>query len=146
MAFSFRRLRRGHLVGLTLLYWAALGLVKLLHPILVGWRLTQLAPGRATISAGLTNALLHVTMTQDGSVVWAGQASLPVIFGWIVGPPLLLFAAWKATRDAEPIEAAAPSALGSGTDPALPAPSLEDRLGAAERDAALRPRSSPGGR
>jgi len=97
--FSLGRLRRAHLALITGLYWLGLGTVKLLHPILVGWRLTQLPPGHATINAGFTNTLLHVTMTQDGSVVWTGQASLAVILGWMLGPPLLLFAAWKASRD-----------------------------------------------
>jgi hypothetical protein len=82
-------------------------------------------------------------MTQDGALVWSGQASLVVILGWMLGPPLLLFAAWKASRDDSAAEAAADPALGGRADPALPAPPLGDRLSVDERELEPRRRSGP---
>jgi hypothetical protein len=128
---------------LTGLYWLGLGTVKLLHPILIGWRLTKLPEGHGSISAAFGDFIFRVTMTQDGAVVWAGQAHLAAVLGWVLGPPVLLYAAWRASRDDLGAEQAS---LGSRTDPALPAPSLGDRLAAEERELAARRRSGPADR
>ena len=34
--------------------------------------------------------MLTVTVVRDGAVAWTGSASLPALFAWIVGPPLIL--------------------------------------------------------
>jgi hypothetical protein len=139
MKFSLARLRRGHLILATAVYWLGLAALTLARPLAIWWRLTHLPDNHGTIDAGFSNTLFHLTMTHDGTVVWHGQAYLAVILGWMFGPPALLFAAWWASRKAAAeadASAAAPAVHGPTADPALPPPSLSDRLSEADRDLA----------
>ncbi len=142
MKFSLARLRRGHLVLATALYWAGLAALTLARPIAIGWRLTHLdASHHGSIDAGFSNTLFHVTMTEAGTVVWSGQAYLATILGWMFGPPALLFAGWWSSRKAAAEAEAAreqPALDRPPDDAALPPPSLSDRLSEAERELARR--------
>jgi hypothetical protein len=112
MRWSLSRLRPVHIVLLSTAYWLGLLVVKLGAAIVAAWQVSHLPPNHGTISAGLENLLLRVTIARDSSVVWAGSVSLGALVGWVVGPPLLLALTCRWAREAE-----------ANPVPALPAPS-----------------------
>jgi hypothetical protein len=121
MRWSLARLRPLHLVGLTLLYWAGLAAVKLGTAIGWAWIVSRRPDQHGSISAGLTNLMLHLSIARNGAEVWAGSVSLPALAVWVIGPPLLLglTARWMRETDdaarladggAEPLLNAPPAA------------------------------------
>jgi hypothetical protein len=113
MKISLSRLRPLHLTGLTLVYWVGLVTVKLGTALAWAWDVSQLPHNHGTISASLTNTVLHLSIVREGVQVWAGSASLPALAAWIIGPPLLLGLTARWTREAE----ARADAVGAGGTP-----------------------------
>ena len=86
----------------------------------------QGAEGFAAKDAGFTNTLFHVTMTQEGTVMWSKSIYLATILFWVLGPPIMLVLGWRSTQEAETGEAemGEPSLpLSESAPPELPAPS-----------------------
>lgn len=107
MSLSFARLRPVHVALLSVAYWIGLAAVKLSDAILA---IAQVAlPGmHGNVGAELKNLfVLTVTVVRGGTVTWTGSASLPVLFAWIVGPPLILALTARWARQMETEEAAA---------------------------------------
>jgi hypothetical protein len=113
---SLARLRPLHIAVLTVAYWLGLAVVKLGPAILAAWQVSRLPPNHGSISAGLQNTLLSVSIAIDGVAVWAGSASLGALIAWVAGPPLLLALTSRWTREAE---------AGGSPPPSLPAPAPE---------------------
>jgi hypothetical protein len=101
MTFSLARLRRPHIALLTVAYWLGLVVVKLGPAIAAAWQVSRLPPNHVSISAGLENTLLRLSIAIDGVAVWAGSASLGALFAWVVGPPLLLALTSRWVRETE---------------------------------------------
>jgi len=107
VSLSFARLRPVHVALLSVAYWIGLAAVKLSDAILA---IAQVAlPGmHGNVGAELKNLfVLTVTVVRGGTVTWTGSASLPVLFAWIVGPPLILALTARWARQMETEEAAA---------------------------------------
>jgi hypothetical protein len=113
MRLSLARLRPLHVALLTMAYWLGLAVVKLGPAIVAAWRVSRLPPNHGSISAGLENTLLRVSIAIDGVAVWAGSVSLGALIAWVVGPPLLLALTSRWVREVEAADSPAP---------ALPAP------------------------
>jgi len=97
MAFSLSRWRLPHLVLSWVAYWLVLLIVvgaPIVKPVL---RATAAPDGHGSISAGVDNGLVNLTVKSD-TMLWAGSASFLTIALWIAGPPLLLWLLWVATR------------------------------------------------
>jgi len=94
--FSFlSRWRPVHLAAGWIAYWVGLAVVKLGPAAMTIWRLTRDDPtGQNTVSLGLENTTLQLSMTELGTPVYAGSATLTEIALWIAIPPLLLLFAW----------------------------------------------------
>ena len=101
MRWSLSRLRPLHIALVSVAYWIGLTAVKLGSGILAGWWVSRLPPGHGAISAGLQNLLLHLTIAQDGKVLWSGTTSLSALAVWVIGPPLLLALTWRWSREVE---------------------------------------------
>ncbi len=98
---SLARLRPLHIALLTVAYWLGLAVVKLGSAFLAAWQVGRLPPNHGSISAGLENTLLSVSIAIDGVAVWAGSASLGTLIAWVAGPPLLLALTSRWAREAE---------------------------------------------
>jgi hypothetical protein len=101
MRFSLARLRPRHIALLTVAYWLGLVAVKLGPAIAAAWQVSRLPPNHGSMSAGLTNTLLRLSIDIDGVAVWAGSVSLGALFAWVVGPPVLLALTSRWIREAE---------------------------------------------
>ncbi len=143
MKFSIREWRPAHLFGAWVSYWAILAGVTLGRPLLL---LTRLRGDEVhgSASAHFDNSLFtaHVDV---GRSAWDMTASLGTIFGWIAGPPLVIWAVYMATRPSRSALAMAPApALDAmptpTTTPALDAGDARVNLGSGERRAAERER------
>jgi hypothetical protein len=139
MAFSLRRWRPRHLLAAWAAYWATLGMVVLRTPVMTAWRLTHLPEGHSSISAGLTNAVLNVTMSEDGATVWAGSVHLGTLALWLAVPPLVLWLVWllllprPEVHRGDLVFAPGPNALTDGSRPQLGGGAMRDvdvRIGA----------------
>ncbi len=155
MTWSLSRLRPLHIAVLSVAYWLGLTAVKLGSAILAAWWISRLPPGRGSISAGLDNTLLHLTMVTDGKPLWIGSVSIVTLIAWIVGPPLLLALTWRWTREVEAagVPDVEPAVRGpaDGSAPPLPEPPPPWRPDAtrvveARRPDASEPRTPPSGR
>ncbi|MCC6317960.1 MAG: hypothetical protein IT361_09740 [Gemmatimonadaceae bacterium] len=108
------RLTPRHLLGSWLGYWTALGALALWKPATI---LMQLS--RGSVSAGVDDGTLTLTIMQGGATTWMSAIPLSAVFGWITIPPLLLWSGWmllRPRRNALASPAAAP-ALDAGTPP-----------------------------
>ena len=103
MALSLRGWRPRQLLLSWVVYW----IVALLVAI---WRVTSDPDAHGSISAGVTDGLFTMTVSEPTGVVWQGSASMMSILLWFAGPPLLLFLLWLAVRPraAEPALSAPP--------------------------------------
>lgn len=81
-------------------YWVALGTATLWTPVGQVLRLSKLGEGHSSMTAGFTNALLQLSMREDGNVVYSGSAHMVTIALWVAVPPLLLWVAWLRARPA----------------------------------------------
>ncbi len=110
MAFSLRRWRPRHLLLVWVAYWIIALLVALRSGIAAIWRVTSDPDAHGNISAGVTDGVFSLTVSEATRVVWQGSASMTSILLWFAGPPLLLFLLWLAARPraAEPVLAAPP--------------------------------------
>jgi len=133
MRLSLSRLRPLHIVLLSAAYWIGLAVVKLGAAIAAAWQVSRLPPNHGTISAGLENALLRLTIARDGIVVWAGSVSLAALIGWVVGPPLLLALTCRWIRETEAAEehrgATVPGGFADGPTAPLPPPARRWQAG-----------------
>ncbi len=113
--FSFLRTWKARHLGLAWAgYWAGLVAVKLGPAIVTLWRLTQDASSEQNaVNLGFSNTTLNLSMTDSGTEVYSGSATLTEIGLWIAVPPLLLLVAWlfRRTGDAAVSGAAARPAL-----------------------------------
>jgi hypothetical protein len=98
MTRSVRRWGFRHLLLGWVAYWVLLAIAVLRTPVMIAWRLSQLPDGHSSISADLGNAGFHVTMSQEGTVVWAGSVHLLTAALWIGLPPLAMWFAWFVRR------------------------------------------------
>ncbi|HET6700732.1 MAG TPA: hypothetical protein VFH14_02950 [Gemmatimonadaceae bacterium] len=98
MAFSLRRWRPRHLLLAWVTYWVLALLFALRSAIASIWRVTTDPDAHGSISAGITDGILTLTVSEGARVVWEGSASVMSIVLWVAGPPLLLFLLWLAVR------------------------------------------------
>lgn len=128
MRWSLSRLRPLHIALVSVAYWIGLTAVKLGAAILAGWWVSRLPQGHGSISAGLQNLVLHLTIAQDGKVLWSGSTPLPALALWVMGPPLLLALTWRWIREVEAAGDVAHGRADSGpaeeAAPPLPAPPI----------------------
>ena len=82
-------------------YWLGLVVVKLGPALVAAWQVSRLPPDHGSMSASLTNTLLRLSIDIDGVAVWAGSVSLGALFGWVVGPPVLLALTSRWIRETE---------------------------------------------
>ena len=110
MAFSLRRWRPHHLLLAWVVYWIVALIVALRSGIAAIWRVTTDPDAHGSISAGVTDGILSLTVSEPSGVVWQGSASMMSILLWFAGPPLLLFLLWLAVRPraGEPVLSAPP--------------------------------------
>jgi hypothetical protein len=91
-------------------YWVIALLVAFRSGIAAIWRVTSEPDAHGTISAGVTDGIFSMTVSEPSGVVWQGSASMMSILLWFAGPPLLLFILWLGMRP-------------RATEPALSSPS-----------------------
>jgi hypothetical protein len=113
MKLSLSRLRPPHIALLTMAYWLGLVVVKLGPAIAAAWQVSPLPPNHGSISAGLENTPIRLSIAIDGVAVWAGSVSLGTLIAWVVGPPLLLVLTSRWAREVE---------AGDSPPASLPAP------------------------
>ena len=98
MAFSLRRWRPHHLLLAWVMYWVVALVVALRSGIAAIWRVTTDPDAHGTISAGVTDGVFSMTVSEPAGVVWQGSASMMSILFWFAGPPVLLFLLWLTAR------------------------------------------------
>jgi hypothetical protein len=110
VAFSLRRWRPHHLLLAWVVYWIVALVVALRSGIAAIWRVTSDPDAHGSISAGVTDGIFSLTVSEPSGVVWQGSASMMSILLWFAGPPLLLFLLWLAVRPraGEPVLSAPP--------------------------------------
>ncbi|HEY7408023.1 MAG TPA: hypothetical protein VH638_07130 [Gemmatimonadaceae bacterium] len=110
MAFSLRRWRPRHLLLAWGTYWVLALLFALRSAIASIWRVTTDPEAHGSISAGVSDGILTLTVTEGARVAWERSASVMSIVLWAAGPPLLLFLLWLAVRPraAEPVLSGTP--------------------------------------
>ena len=131
--FSFLRTWRARHLGLAWAgYWAGLGAVKLGPAIIKGWRLSQSGGSdQNAINVSFSNTTLNLWMSEGGTEVYSGSASVTEIALWIAVPPLLLLVAWLFRRPG------AAAVSGAAARPELgAAPDMVEHGGASQRDRA----------
>jgi hypothetical protein len=145
LGLSFARLRPIQIAAVSVVYWFGLLSAKLGGALLAIARVAL--PGmHGSINVELRNLLvLHLTVTQDGSTMWTGSASLPALVAWIAGPPLILALTARWARELETGEEPAGSAPVSGGSAvrALGAPPLDWQVGADRAPATRQPEHRP---
>jgi hypothetical protein len=62
------------------------------------WRATQAPSGKGSISFSFGNGVFSLTVSVNGSEIWAGSMSVLALALWIAIPPLLLWFAWLSQR------------------------------------------------
>ena len=124
MELSLRRWRPGHLLASWGVYWAGLLGIGLGPALIASWRATRLPDGHGTIEAGFNNGALNFTVIEEGVKTFAASTPFSTAMLWVVGPPLMLWAAWLLLRRRPNDTAAAiggrsrPDALHAGDGPA----------------------------
>ena len=99
MALEFMaRWRPRHLLGVWTAYWAALGAVTLTPAARAIWEATHVPGGGGRVSLTYDEGQFTLLTSIHGVSTWSGVASVLAIGLWVGGPPLLVWAAWLATR------------------------------------------------
>lgn len=138
MKFSIREWRPAHLFGAWITYWVMLAGVTLARPLQLLLRLRG-SDLHGTASAHFDNGVIsaHVGV---GDAVWDASVHLGTMFGWLAGPPLVIWLVFMATRPsrsaafavpAPAVDAARVPAVGAGDRPP-DSPAEERRAGARE--------------
>ena len=94
---SLRRWRPFHLFLSWLAYWVTLGVVTMGPGLLAAWHATR-EPADGTISASFNDGIGTFSVIRDGITTYTASAGLGTIALWFVGPPVLLWVAWLASR------------------------------------------------
>jgi hypothetical protein len=76
---GFSRPRGWHLLAVCVAYWAVLFLVAFWRPLVTYWRVSRTPQGHGTASFEFSGEPLSLAL-------------------WILGPPLIFFAAWLLLR------------------------------------------------
>lgn len=128
MAGWFSRWKPKHLLGAWVIYWLGLATSVLWRPVwlFLGFEADH---GTASVSGGLTNLDLGVTLTLNDAQVWSLTAPAWEWTFWLVGPPLLLWALWLKARPSRRAlgDRSANAALKEGTGAAEPLLQSRDR-------------------
>lgn len=119
MKFSIREWRPAHLFGAWVTYWALLAGVTLARPIQLLLRLRG-SDLHGSASAHFDNGVFtaHVGV---GDAVWDASVHLGTMFGWLAGPPLVIWLVFMATRPSRTTAYAIPA---PAVD-AVPSPALD---------------------
>ena len=133
MAWFLRRWRWRHLFASWIVYWAVLAIAALWRPVSIARRLADLPDAEASISASVTNTVLSITMTAQGTSVWTTTISLLTIVLWLAGPPLLLWILWATSRPSSATARATDSPEGPSAVPAPGSPALGDGVAFADQ-------------
>jgi hypothetical protein len=110
VGLSLRHWRPRHLLAAWVVYWILALLVAMRSGIATIWRVTTDPDAHGNISAGVTDGVFSISVSDATGTVWQSSASLMTILLWFAGPPLLLFLLWLAVRPraAEPVLSAPP--------------------------------------
>ena len=110
MGLSLRRWRPRHLLLAWLTYWILALFIALRSALASIWRVTSDPDAHGSISAGITDGVFTLSVTDATGVIWQGGASVASIVLWAAGPPLLLFLLWLSVRPRvpEPVFSASP--------------------------------------
>lgn len=92
------RWRPRHLLGAWSAWWAGLAAATLGPAARAVWHVTHLPEGQGSASLSFEDGILTLVTSAGGFPAYTGTASLLGIGLWIAGPPLLLWAAWLASR------------------------------------------------
>lgn len=79
-------------------YWASLVAVGLGPALVAVARVTLPNDAHGSVSAGVGDGGLNITVANGGHNVFDRSTSLGALALWIAGPPLLLWVAWLVTR------------------------------------------------
>jgi hypothetical protein len=90
-----------HLIGISLGYWAVLGVAKLRDAAGALWRISNLPDGQASVAASYADGLVTATASEAGRAIWTGAVTQGDLLLWVAGPPLLLVIVWFWTRGRE---------------------------------------------
>ena len=137
LIFSLRRWRPGHLLLSWGTYWVGLALATLGPALPAILRATS---GQGSITASAGDQGVRLVVSEAGTTLWSGAASVSSIAFWIVGPPLVLWVVWLARRRAARAEAASTA---TAVPRELPLPHADDvAIDRAERERVTRRRDS----
>jgi hypothetical protein len=77
-----------------------LAVVMLWPAIAAGWRMSQQAHGRGSVTGNFGNDLISATIVDSGKTTWTGSITPAHLALLIAGPPLLLWLIWlmRASR------------------------------------------------
>ena len=92
------RWRPRHLLGAWTAWWAGLAAATLGPAARAVWHVTHLPEGQGSASLSFDEGVLTFITSAGGVPTYTGTASLLAIGLWIAVPPLLLWAAWLASR------------------------------------------------
>ena len=103
MAFGMlSRWKPRHLLGAWSAWWAGLAAATLGPAARAVWEVTHLPEGQGSASLAYDEGILTFVTSISGTPSYTGTASLLAVGLWIAGPPLLLWAAWLASRGRPP--------------------------------------------
>jgi hypothetical protein len=102
VSLSLRRWRPRHLLLAWLAYWILALFIALRSALASIWRVTSDPDAHGSISAGITDGVFTLSVTDATGVLWQGGASVTSIVLWAAGPPLLLFLLWLSVRPRAP--------------------------------------------
>ena len=92
-----RRSIRG-LVGGTIAYWLAVGVVKLGPAALAIYRATRGPEGTSSVNASFGNGGVALNVIEKGVTTYSASASLLAIAAWVAIPPLIGWIVWAVSR------------------------------------------------
>ena len=96
--FSLRQWRPRQLLLAWGGYWAGLAAVTLGPGVRAAWRATRLPDGHGTISASVNEAVVQLSVIEDGVTTWASATPFGTVALWLAGPPLVLWLLWLLMR------------------------------------------------
>lgn len=106
MLASLRRWRPVHLLSVWIAYWIALALVAVIPPALAFLRM-PVGPGdHRSVNLAFGDGVFSASVKYLDKVMWSGSIHFLSLALLLAGPPLVLFAAWLASRRRERADAA----------------------------------------